>query len=125
MKTAGSGNPNRRATVPSNRAHGAEGQTRSCSITWAAKRENGQPLQMCFFLTSPFIELTRHLNAIVESMQVKIVSFLLFETSVTTIGTVGKLCCVLSPMITMYSWEASAQTGRELLRGQHNRSKNV
>jgi hypothetical protein len=28
-------------------------------------------------------------------------------------------------MITIYSWEASAQTGRELLRRQHNRSKNV
>jgi hypothetical protein len=59
MKTAGRENPN--ATVPCNRANGAEGQNRSCSIRWAAKQENFQPEEMCFFLTSPFIELTRPL----------------------------------------------------------------
>src|SRR6266478_8928866 len=59
MKTAGRENPNRRATVPCNRAPGAAAQNRSCSFKWAAKQENVQPLQMCFFLTSLFIELTR------------------------------------------------------------------
>ena len=57
MKTAGRENPNRWATVSSNRAPGAGVQNRSCSIQWAAKQENVQPLQVCFFLTSPFIEL--------------------------------------------------------------------
>jgi hypothetical protein len=59
MKTADRENPNRWTTVSSNRAPGAVGQNRSCSIQWAAKRENVQPLQTCFFLTSPFIELIR------------------------------------------------------------------
>ena len=59
MKTAGRENPNRWAIVSSNRAHGAVGQNRSCSFQWAAKQENVQPLQKCFFLTSPFIELIR------------------------------------------------------------------
>jgi hypothetical protein len=45
--------------VSSNRAHGAVGQNTSRSIMWAAKQENVQPLEMCFFLTSPFIELIR------------------------------------------------------------------
>jgi len=59
MKTAGRENPNRCAKVASNRAHGAAAQNRSCSITWAAKQENFQPMERCFFLTSPFIELIR------------------------------------------------------------------
>jgi hypothetical protein len=59
MKTAGRENPN--ATVPGNRANGAEGQNRFCSIRWAAKQEKFQPEEKCFFLTSPFIELIRRL----------------------------------------------------------------
>src|SRR5271155_4306511 len=59
MKTAGRENPNRRGRVPRNRAHGAEGQNSSRSIKWAAKQENFQPKEKCFFLTSSFIELTR------------------------------------------------------------------
>jgi hypothetical protein len=59
MKTAGRENPKRWAHVPSNRALGAGGQNRSCSITWAAKQEKFQPKGKCFFLTSTFIELTR------------------------------------------------------------------
>jgi hypothetical protein len=59
MKTAGREDPNRWANALSNRALGAGGQNRSCSITWAAKQEKFQPKEMCFFLTSPFIELTR------------------------------------------------------------------
>ena len=59
MKTAGRENPNRWTIVSSNRAPGAEGQNRSCSIKWAAKQEKFRPMQKCFFLTSPFIELTR------------------------------------------------------------------
>ena len=61
MKTAGRENPNRWTIVSSNRAPGAGGQNRSCSIKWAAKQEKFRPLEECFFLTSPFIELTRHL----------------------------------------------------------------
>jgi serine/threonine protein kinase len=63
MKTAGRENPKRRATVPTNRAHGAEGQNRSCSNNRAAKQEKLQPLQLCFFLTPPFIELLRNVLA--------------------------------------------------------------
>src|SRR5580700_7271322 len=62
MKTAGSENPNRGGTLPRNRTHGAVGQNKSCSIKWAEKQEKSQPKEMCFFLTSPFIELTSHLN---------------------------------------------------------------
>src|SRR5271170_5966579 len=58
MKTAGRENPNRRASVPCNRANGTEGQNRSRSIKWAAKQEKFQPMRGCFFLTSTFIELT-------------------------------------------------------------------
>ena len=53
MKTAGRENPNRWAKVSSNRAHGADGQNRSCSIKWAAKQEKFRPMRKCFFLTSP------------------------------------------------------------------------
>src|SRR5712692_10409088 len=59
MKTAGRRTSNRWATAPSNRAPGAGGQNRSCSIQWAEKQEKLQPARECFFLTSPFIELTR------------------------------------------------------------------
>src|ERR1700688_4379016 len=59
MKTAGRENPNHRATLPHNRAHGAVGQNRSRSIEWAVKQEKFRPLERCFFLTLPFIELTR------------------------------------------------------------------
>src|SRR5271155_98026 len=59
MKTAGRENPNRRGRVPRNRAHGAEGQNSSRSIRWAEKQEKFQPMEMSFFLTSSFIELTR------------------------------------------------------------------
>jgi aminoglycoside 6-adenylyltransferase len=56
MKTAGRENPNYGVAWPRNRAHGAIGQNRSRSIKWAAKQEKFQPKEMCFFLTSPFIE---------------------------------------------------------------------
>jgi len=59
MKTAGRENPNRWATKPNDRAHGAENQNRSCSKKWAAKQEKLQPLEWCFFLTSPFREQIR------------------------------------------------------------------
>jgi hypothetical protein len=67
MKTAGRENPNRWATLASNRAPGAGGQNRSCSIKWAEKQENVQPLEGCFFLTSPFIELTRQVGLLSSS----------------------------------------------------------
>ena len=57
MKTPGRENPTRWAAVPSDRDFGAAGQNRSRSIKWAAKQEKLQPKEMCFFLTSPFIEL--------------------------------------------------------------------
>src|SRR5262249_59005942 len=55
MKTAGRENQ-------TSRVHSAEGQNRSCSNKWAAKQEKIQPLEWCFFLTSPFIELTRQVD---------------------------------------------------------------
>jgi hypothetical protein len=64
MKTPGRENPTRWAAVPSDRDFGAAGQNRSRSIKWAAKQEKLQPKEMCFFLTSPFIELHRTLAAI-------------------------------------------------------------
>ena len=57
MKTAGRENPHRRPAALSNRARGVEDQNRSCSHNWAAKQEKLQPLEACFFLTSPFIDL--------------------------------------------------------------------
>jgi hypothetical protein len=59
MKTASRENPKRWAIVPSNRAHGAVDQNNSRSIQWAEKQEKFQPKEMCFFLTSTFIELIR------------------------------------------------------------------
>jgi hypothetical protein len=58
MKTASRENPNRTATLRRNRAHGVARQNRPCSVEWAAKQEKFQPKNMCFFLTSTFIELT-------------------------------------------------------------------
>jgi hypothetical protein len=57
MKTAGRENPNHGVALPRNRAHGAEEQNRSRSINWAEKQGKFQPEEMCFFLTSTFIEL--------------------------------------------------------------------
>src|ERR1700676_5357498 len=57
MKTADSENPNRGGTLPRNQAHGAVGQNKSRSIKWAEKQEKLRPKEMCFFLTSSFIEL--------------------------------------------------------------------
>ena len=62
MKTAGRENPNRWAAKLSSRAHGAEGQNRPCSFTWAAKQETIRPLEWCFFLTSSFRELPRSVH---------------------------------------------------------------
>src|SRR5216684_3748737 len=59
MKTAGRENPNHGVALPRNRAHGAVGQNRSRSIKWAEKQENFRPTELCFFLTSTFIELIR------------------------------------------------------------------
>ena len=59
MKTAGRENPIHGVTSPRNRAPGAVDQNRSCSIKWAAKQEKLQPLELCFFLTSTFIEQTK------------------------------------------------------------------
>jgi len=49
MKTAGREKPNRWAANLSNRANGAAGQNRSCSIKWAAKEEKFQPREKFFF----------------------------------------------------------------------------
>jgi len=57
MKIASTENPNHWASASSNRAHGAVGQNRSCSFTWAAKQEKFQPQGTLFPLTSTFIEL--------------------------------------------------------------------
>src|ERR1700674_5185769 len=57
MKTANRENPNRWTTVSSTRVHGAAVQNRSRSIMGAGKQEKLRPQEVCFFLTSPFIEL--------------------------------------------------------------------
>jgi hypothetical protein len=62
MKTASRENPNHGVTLPRNRAHGAVGQNRSRSIKGAEKQEKFQPEETCFFLTSPFIELSINLS---------------------------------------------------------------
>jgi hypothetical protein len=59
MKTADRENHKRGVAVPRNRAHGAAGQDKSCSIKWAAKQEKFRPPEKCFFLTSLFIELIK------------------------------------------------------------------
>jgi hypothetical protein len=58
MKTARRGTPNCLACGSGTRAHGAGDQNRSCLHEWAEKQEKFQPLELCFFLTSPFRELT-------------------------------------------------------------------
>src|SRR5277367_2192675 len=50
MKTAGRENPNRWATLASNRAPGAGGQNRTRSIKWAAKQEKVPAGAGVFFL---------------------------------------------------------------------------
>jgi hypothetical protein len=42
------------------RVFGAEGSNRSGSFTWAGKQEKLRSMQLCFFLTAPFIELIRN-----------------------------------------------------------------
>ena len=42
------------------RVFGAEGSNRSGSFTWAGKQEKLRSMQLCFFLTSPLIELIRN-----------------------------------------------------------------
>src|ERR1700688_654758 len=59
MKTADRENPIHEAAWPRNRAHGAVGQNRTCSIERAEKQEKFRLKEMCFFLTSSFIELRR------------------------------------------------------------------
>ena len=44
------------------RAHGAGKSDRSRSLKWAEKQEIFQPKEMCFFLTSTFIEQIRSLK---------------------------------------------------------------
>jgi len=60
MKTAGRENPNRRATVPDDRAHSATGQEQILlnQVGWEARKfpAKGE----IFFLTSTFIEQIRH-----------------------------------------------------------------
>src|SRR6202795_3621609 len=69
MKTAGRENPIHGVTWPRNRAHGAVGQNRSRSIKWAEKQEKLQPLEMCFFLTSTFIEPIVHYAALGSTLR--------------------------------------------------------
>ncbi len=84
MKTAGRENPNRWTIASSNRAPGAGGQNRSCSILWAAKQENVQPSQTCFFLTSPFIELPRSVRHRRTSLD-----FPISPTATAALGGIG------------------------------------
>jgi hypothetical protein len=59
MKTAGRENPNRRATVPDDRAHGATGQEQIPLNQVGCEARKIAAVGEIFFLTSAFIELTR------------------------------------------------------------------
>src|SRR3984893_14972263 len=63
MKTAGRENPNHRSTVLHEQM-ARVGQNRYRSLKWAEKQENFQPKEMCFFLTSTFIELTSQVGSV-------------------------------------------------------------
>jgi hypothetical protein len=60
MKTAGRENPNRRATVPDNRAPGAEGQEQILLNQVGCEERKIPAKGAIFFLTSTFIEQIRH-----------------------------------------------------------------
>jgi hypothetical protein len=57
MKTAGRENPNRWATTPRNRVHGAAGQNSSRSFKLGCEARKIPAGGDVFFLTSTFIEL--------------------------------------------------------------------
>src|SRR5262245_60253628 len=59
MKTAGSENPNRWATVSGNRAHGATGQEQILLNQVGCEERKIPPKGVIFFLTSTFIEQIR------------------------------------------------------------------
>jgi hypothetical protein len=63
MKTAGRENPNRRATVPDNRAPGAAGQEQILLNQVGCEARKIPAVGEIFFLTSTFIELTRRLDS--------------------------------------------------------------
>jgi hypothetical protein len=56
MKTAGRENPNRRATVPDDRAHGATGQEQILLNQVGCEARKIAAVGEIFFLTSTFIE---------------------------------------------------------------------
>ena len=62
MKTAGRENPNRRATVPDDRAHGATGQEQILLNQVGCEARKIAAVGEIFFLTSTFIELTRQVG---------------------------------------------------------------
>jgi hypothetical protein len=59
-RTGRMGHPKFNRKAWATRVFGAEGSNRSGSFTWAGKQEKLRPMQLCFFLTSPFIELIRN-----------------------------------------------------------------
>jgi hypothetical protein len=95
MKTAGRENPNRWANASRNRAQGADGQNKSCSIQWAAKQEKFRPKEMYFFLTSTFIELTRSLLGLRATVSSEIAFGLLLEGQLQPAGNAPRRrnCC--------------------------------
>jgi len=79
MKTAGRENPNCWAAKLSNRATGAEGQNRSCSIKWATKVKKFSRGDI-FFLTFPFIEQIRSYRLCLnELLQFRVLGLGLFQ----------------------------------------------
>ena len=78
MKTADRENQKHGAALPRNRAHEAVGHNRSRLIKWAAKQEKFQPKEMCFFLTSTFIELSgssqKSIKPFVDHLELRIVN---------------------------------------------------
>ena len=117
MKTADRENPNRRVTWPRNRAHGAVGQNRSRSSKWAAKQEKFQPKEMCFFLTSTFIEPTRSLPSSHVASWVTIRGFVACTKKLKLLSLVryGDLEAYVVDML------AEAKLNRKGVRGVANR----
>ena len=96
MKTAGRENPNHGVALPRNRAHGAEGQNKSCLFKWAAKQEKFQPKEVRFSLTSTFIELpmpVRHRRTSLD--------FPMRPTATAALGGLGisRFPCEVSPYV--------------------------
>ena len=71
MKTTGRGTQTRYATVRSEPSTWSGKLEQSCSTGRAGEQKNIRPWVKCFFLTSPFIELIVHMNAVAATRRRK------------------------------------------------------